>query len=216
MKLTFGKAGLAKPTRKCDEVEPELGHHEKQRHPSAEGNQPRPQRSILRGVLGANSGLTVQTPGGSKCKIQQVLTPGGSTRSTATRVLPHDNQEDDGSDEDEDIAEDVIDGDQVDVEVGEELGYIESEKRRRRMKRMEEEEKQDEESKLKKDAFWYSGPTTLSPPPTVQTNYMNKLDAGKVGLVEDEEQRQELLEECLDCFRGWVHECLEDVFRDRL
>jgi len=215
VKLTFGKAGLAKPTRKCDEGEPELGHHEKQRHPSAEGNQPRPQRSILRGVLGANSGLTVQTPGGSKCKIQQVLTPGGTTRSTATRVLPHDNQEeDDGGDEDEDIAEDVIDGDQFDVEVGEGLGYIESEKRRRRMKRMEEEEKQNDESKLKKDAFWYSGPTTLSPPPTVQT--MNEMDLGKVGLVEDEEQRQELLEECLDCFRGWVHECLEDVFRDRL
>ena len=183
------------------------------------GNEPRPQRSILRGLLGANSGLTVQTPGskillvsvrisifagGSKCKIQQVLTPGGTSRSTATRVLPHGNQEeDDIVDEDRDIEEDFVDGDQVeckDLEVDEELGYIESEKRRRKMKRMEE-DKQSEETKLKQDAFWYSGPTTPSPPPTIENHFMSKLDLGKVGLVEDEELRQELLEECLDCFR---------------
>ena len=87
------------------------------------------------------------------------------------------------------------------MEVEEELGYIEAEKRRRRVKRMEE-EKQSEESKLKQDAFWYAGPTTPSPsPPTVKTNFMSKLDLGKVGLVEEEDLRQELLEECLDCFR---------------
>ena len=68
---------------------------------------------------------------------------------------------------------------------------FEAEKMRSRMKRMEK-EKQSEESKLKQEAFWYSGPTTPSPP--------RKLDLGKVGLVE-EELRQELLEECLDCFR---------------
>merc|ERR1719500_2208253 len=224
VKLTFGKADLVKPTlvnpKKCGDFGKkdagEQGHHEKPRHPTAEGNEPRPQRSILRGLLGANSGLTVQTPGGSKCKIQQVLTPGGTSRSTATRVLPHGNQEeDDIVDEDRDIEEDFVDGDQVeckDLEVEEELGYIESEKRRRKMKRMEE-DKQSEETKLKQDAFWYSGPTTPSPPPTIETHFMSKLDLGKVGLVEDEELRQELLEECLDCFRGWVHECLEDVFR---
>jgi len=222
VKLTFGKADLVKPTlvniRKYgedggrDEGEPEQSHPEKPRHFAAEGNPPKPQRSILQGLLRANSGLTVQTPGGSKCKIQQVLTPGGTSRSTATRVQPHGNQEEEDSvGEEEDIEEDFVDGDQVEVE--EELGYIEAEKRRRRVKRMEE-EKQSEESKLKQDTFWYAGPTTPSPsPPTVKTNFMSKLDLGKVGLEEEEELRQELLEECLDCFRGWVHECLEDVFR---
>ena len=143
--------------------------------------------------------------GGSKCKIQQVLTPGGTSRSTATRVLPPGNQEEDESvDEEEDVGEDLVGRDQIegeDLEVEEELGYIETEKRRRRMKRIEE-EKQSKESKLKQDAFWYSGPTTPSPsPPTVKTNFMSKLDLGKVGLAEEEELRQELLEECLDCFR---------------
>jgi len=233
VKLTFGKADLVKPNlvniRKCgedggkDEGEPEQGHHEKPRHPTAEEKQARPQRSILQGLLRANSGLTVQTPGGSKCKIQQVLTPGGTSRSTATRVLPHENQdqEDDVDEEDdvgeeEDVEEDFVGEDQAvgdDPEVEEELGYIEAEKRRRRMKRLRE-EKQSEESKLKQDAFWYSGPNTPSPsPPTVKSNFMSKLDLGKVGLVEEDKLRQELLEECLDCFRGWVHECLEDVFR---
>merc|ERR1712181_209985 len=172
-------------------------------------NQPRPKPSILQGLLRSNSGLTVQTPGGSKCRIQQVLTPGGTSRSTATRVIPHECQDEEDND----------DGDQAEGEdhgVEEEVGYIEAEKRRRRLKRMEEEKKQKEESKLKQDAFWYSGPTTPSPsPPTVKTNFMSKLDLGKVALMEEEEElmRQELLEECLDCFRGWVHECLEDVFR---
>jgi len=228
VKLTFGKADLVKPTLvntggKCgedgrnEEGEPEQDHHEEPRHFAAEGNPPKPQRSILQGLLRANSGLTVQTPGGSKCKIQQVLTPGGTSRSTATRVLPPGNQEEDESvDEEEDVGEDFVGRDQIegeDLEVEEELGYIETEKRRRRMKRIEE-EKQSKESKLKQDAFWYSGPTTPSPsPPTVKTNFMSKLDLGKVGLAEEEELRQELLEECLDCFRGWVHECLEDVFR---
>ena len=100
--------------------------------------------------------------GGSKCKIQQVLTPGGTSRSTATRVVPHENQDqEDNVDEEEDIEEDFGDGDQAEGEdhgVEEEVGYIEAEKRRRRMKRMEEEEKlKKEESKLKQDAFWYSG-----------------------------------------------------------
>jgi len=225
VKLRFGKADLVKPglvnTRKCvengkqDEGEPEQGDHEKLRQPTAEGNQPRPQRSILRGLIGANSGLTVQTPGGSKCKIQQVLTPGGTSRSTATRVLPHGNQEEDDSGDEEEDFENFDDGylaEGKDLEVEEKLGFIESEKRRRKMKRVEE-EKKSEGAKLKQDAFWYSGPNTPSPPPTIQTNFMSKLDLGKVGLVEDEELRQELLEECLDCFRGWVHECLEDVFR---
>ena len=58
-------------------------------------------------------------------------------------MLPHGNQEEDDSvDEEGDIEEDFVDGDQVegnDLEVGEELGYIESEKRRRKMKRVEEE-----------------------------------------------------------------------------
>ena len=133
-----------------------------------------------------------------------MLTPGGTSRSTATRVLPHENQEeDDIVDEDRDIEEDFVDGDQVeckDLEVDEELGYIESEKRRRKMKRVEE-EKKSEGAKVKLDAFWYLGPNTPSPPPTIQTNFMSKLDLGKVGLVEDDELRQELLEECLDCFR---------------
>jgi len=227
VKLTFGKADLVKPTlvniRKCgedegkEEGEPEQGHREKLRPSTAEDKQPRPQRSILQGLLRANSGLTVQTPGGSKCKIQQVLTPGGTSRSTATRVIPHGNQDDENDvDEEEDVGEDTDDGDQAEGEdpgVEEELGYIEAEKRRRRMKRLEE-EKQSEESKLKQDAFWYSGPNTPSPsPPTVKSNFMSKLDLGKVGLVEEDKLRQELLEECLDCFRGWVHECLEDVFR---
>ena len=117
--------------------------------------------------------------GGSKCKIQQVLTPGGTSRSTATRVLPPGNQEEDESvNEEEDVGEDFVGRDQIegeDLEVEEELGYIETEKRRRRMKRIEE-EKQSKESKLKQDAFWYSGPTTPSPsPPTVKTNFMSKL-----------------------------------------
>merc|ERR1712192_195625 len=227
VKLTFGKADLVKPTlvntRECgedegkDEGQSEQGHHEKLKHPTAEDKQPRPQRSILQGLLRSNSGLTVQTPGGSKCKIQQVLTPGGTSRSTATRVIPHENQ--DGEDN-VDEEEDANDGDQAedeDLGVEGEVGYIEAEKKRRRLKRMEEEEKKKEESKLKADAFWYSGPTTPSPsPPTVKTNFMSKLDLGKVALMEEEEEelmRQELLEECLDCFRGWVHECLEDVFR---
>ena len=70
-----------------------------------------------------------------------MLTPGGTSRSTATRVLPHGNQEEDDSvDEDRDIEEDFVDGDQVeckDLEVDEELGYIESEKRRRKKQSLE-------------------------------------------------------------------------------
>merc|ERR1712192_100271 len=152
VKLTFGKADLVKPTlvntRECgedegkDEGQSEQGHHEKLKHPTAEDKQARPQRSILQGLLRSNSGLTVQTPGGSKCKIQQVLTPGGTSRNTATRVVPHENQdEEDNVDEEEDIEEDTDDGDQAEGEDQEEVGYIEAEKRRRRLKRMEDEEK---------------------------------------------------------------------------
>ena len=138
-----------------------------------------------------------------------MLTPGGTSRSTATRVLPRENQDqEDDVDEEEDVEEDLVGEDQAvgeDPEVEEELGYIEAEKRRRRMKRMAE-EKQKEESKLKQDAFWYSGPTTPSPsPPTVKNNFMSKLDLGKVGSVEEDKLRQELLEECLDCFRYRFH-----------
>ena len=135
-----------------------------------------------------------------------MLTPGGTSRSTATRILPHENQDqEDNVDEEEDIEDDTDEGEDAGVE--EEVGYIEAEKRRRRLKRMEEEEKKKEESKLKQDAFWYSGPTTPSPsPPTVKTNFMSKLDLGKVALMDEEEElRQELLEECLDCFRYRLH-----------
>merc|ERR1712172_64230 len=118
-----------------------MGDHEKLKHSTAEDKQPRPQRSILQGLLRSNSGLTVQTPGGSKCKIQQVLTPGGTSRNTATRVVPHENQdEEDNVDEEEDIEEDTDDGDHAEGEdrgVQEEVGYIEAEKRRRRLKRMD-------------------------------------------------------------------------------
>ena len=153
--------------------------------------------------------LGLTRAGGSKCKIQQVLTPGGTSRSTVTRVHLQEKQEEDNIN-DEDDVEDFVGGEEgegEDLEVEEELGFIEAEKRRRRMKRVGE-EKQDQESKLRQDAFWYSGPTTPSPsPPTVKTDFMSKLDLGKVGLVVEEEEqlRQELLEECMDCFRYIFH-----------
>ena len=144
--------------------------------------------------------------GGSKCKIQQVLTPGGTSRSTVTRVHLQEKQEEDNIN-DEDDVEDFVGGEGEGEDLEEELGFIEAEKRRRRMKRVGE-EKQDQESKLRQDAFWYSGPTTPSPsPPTVKTDFMSKLDLGKVGLVVEEEEQlgQELLEECMDCFRYIFH-----------
>ena len=153
--------------------------------------------------------LGLTCAGGSKCKIQQVLTPGGTSRSTVTRVHLQEKQEEDNIN-DEDDVEDFVGGEEgegEDLEVEEELGFIEAEKRRRRMKRVGE-EKQDQESKLRQDAFWYSGPTTPSPsPPTVKTDFMSKLDLGKVGLVVEEEEQlgQELLEECMDCFRYIFH-----------
>ena len=155
--------------------------------------------------------LGLTCAGGSKCKIQQVLTPGGTSRSTVTRVHLQEKQEEDNIN-DEDDVEDFVGGGEgevegEDLEVEEELGFIEAEKRRRRMKRVGE-EKQDQESKLRQDAFWYSGPTTPSPsPPTVKTDFMSKLDLGKVGLVVEEEEQlgQELLEECMDCFRYIFH-----------
>ena len=153
--------------------------------------------------------LGLTRAGGSKCKIQQVLTPGGTSRSTVTRVHLQEKQEEDNIN-DEDDVEDFVGGEEgegEDLEVEEELGFIEAEKRRRRMKRVGE-EKQDQESKLRQDAFWYSGPTTPSPsPPTVKTDFMSKLDLGKVGLVVEEEEQlgQELLEECMDCFRYIFH-----------
>ena len=149
--------------------------------------------------------LGLTCAGGSKCKIQQVLTPGGTSRSTVTRVHLQEKQEEENIN-DEDDVEDFVGGEGEGEDLEEELGFIEAEKRRRRMKRVGE-EKQDQESKLRQDAFWYSGPTTPSPsPPTVKTDFMSKLDLGKVGLVEEEEQlRQELLEECMDCFRYIFH-----------
>ena len=155
--------------------------------------------------------LGLTCAGGSKCKIQQVLTPGGTSRSTVTRVHLQEKQEEENIN-DEDDVEDFVGGEEgegegEDLEVEEELGFIEAEKRRRRMKRVGE-EKQDQESKLRQDAFWYSGPTTPSPsPPTVKTDFMSKLDLGKVGLVVEEEEQlgQELLEECMDCFRYIFH-----------
>ena len=153
--------------------------------------------------------LGLTRAGGSKCKIQQVLTPGGTSRSTVTRVHLQEKQEEDNIN-DEDDVEDFVGGEEgegEDLEVEEELRFIEAEKRRRRMKRVGE-EKQDQESKLRQDAFWYSGPTTPSPsPPTVKTDFMSKLDLGKVGLVVEEEEQlgQELLEECMDCFRYIFH-----------
>ena len=153
--------------------------------------------------------LGLTCAGGSKCKIQQVLTPGGTSRSTVTRVHLQEKQEEENIN-DEDDVEDFVGGEEgegEDLEIEEELGFIEAEKRRRRMKRVGE-EKQDQESKLRQDAFWYSGPTTPSPsPPTVKTDFMSKLDLGKVGLVVEEEEQlgQELLEECMDCFRYIFH-----------
>ena len=150
--------------------------------------------------------LGLTRAGGSKCKIQQVLTPGGTSRSTVTRVHLQEKQEEDNIN-DEDDVEDFVGGEGEGEDLEEELGFIEAEKRRRRMKRVGE-EKQDQESKLRQDAFWYSGPTTPSPsPPTVKTDFMSKLDLGKVGLVVEEEEQlgQELLEECMDCFRYIFH-----------
>ena len=155
--------------------------------------------------------LGLTCAGGSKCKIQQVLTPGGTSRSTVTRVHLQEKQEEENIN-DEDDVEDFVGGGEgevegEDLEVEEELGFIEAEKRRRRMKRVGE-EKQDQESKLRQDAFWYSGPTTPSPsPPTVKTDFMSKSDLGKVDLVVEEEEQlgQELLEECMDCFRYIFH-----------
>ena len=150
--------------------------------------------------------LGLTCAGGSKCKIQQVLTPGGTSRSTVTRVHLQEKQEEDNIN-DEDDVEDFVGGEGEGEDLEEELGFIEAEKRRRRMKRVGE-EKQDQESKLRQDAFWYSGPTTPSPsPPTVKTDFMSKLDLGKVGLVVEEEEQlgQELLEECMDCFRYIFH-----------
>ena len=150
--------------------------------------------------------LGLTCAGGSKCKIQQVLTPGGTSRSTVTRVHLQEKQEEENIN-DEDDVEDFVGGEGEGEDLEEELGFIEAEKRRRRMKRVGE-EKQDQESKLRQDAFWYSGPTTPSPsPPTVKTDFMSKLDLGKVGLVVEEEEQlgQELLEECMDCFRYIFH-----------
>ena len=150
--------------------------------------------------------LGLTRAGGSKCKIQQVLTPGGTSRSTVTRVHLQEKQEEENIN-DEDDVEDFVGGEGEGEDLEEELGFIEAEKRRRRMKRVGE-EKQDQESKLRQDAFWYSGPTTPSPsPPTVKTDFMSKLDLGKVGLVVEEEEQlgQELLEECMDCFRYIFH-----------
>ena len=85
--------------------------------------------------------LGLTCAGGSKCKIQQVLTPGGTSRSTVTRVHLQEKQEEDNIN-DEDDVEDFVGGEGEGEDLEEELGFIEAEKRRRRMKRVGE-EKQD-------------------------------------------------------------------------
>jgi len=158
-----------------------------------------------------NSGLTVQTPGGSKCKIQRVQTPGGTTRSTASRLLRQENQEDEESFDEEESSEDEQleellieeqDRDEVDsINANrQDLGFIKAEKMRRRMKRLKEEREKEE-----------SRHDQLSPP---LPHFIEDTVMPNIVWEEGEEERleQEMLEECLDCTRGWVHECQEDIF----
>jgi len=213
VKLSYGKVDvvrsrLAEESGKGGEVgsrEDELSSNGKLRPHPDEGTKPRrPGFPVPRGLV-MKSGLTVQTPGGSRCKIQRVQTPGGTTRSTASRILRQENQEDEESfdeeesDEDEQLEELLIeeqDRDDVDSLKAnrQDLGFIEAEKMRRRVKRLKE-EKENEESRHDQ----------LSPPSPHLPNIV--WEEG-----EEERLEQEMLEECLDCTRGWVHECQEDIF----
>jgi len=219
VKLSYGKVDvvrsrLAEESGKGGEVgsrEDELSSDGKLRPHPDEGTKPRrPGFPVPRGLV-MNSGLTVQTPGGSRCKIQRVQTPGGTTRSTASRILRQENQEEEESfdeeesDEDEQLEELLIeeqDRDDVDSLKAnrQDLGFIEAEKMRRRLKRLRE-EKENEESRLGQ----------LSPP---SPHFIEDTVLPNIVWEEGEEERleQEMLEECLDCTRGWVHECQEDIF----
>jgi len=176
-------------------------------HPDEGTKTRRPGFPAPRGLV-INSGLTVQTPGGSKCKIQRVQTPGGTSSSTATRILRQEKQEDEESfdeeesDECEELEELLIeDQDRRDVDIlkadRQDLGFIEAEKMRRRVKRLKEEREKEE-----------SRHDQLSP------HFMEDTVLPNIVWEEGEEERleQEMLEECLDCTRGWVHECQEDIF----
>jgi len=179
-------------------------------HPD-EGTKPRRLGFPVSRGLGMNSGLTVQTPDGSRCKIQRVQTPGGTTRSTASRILGQEKQEDEESFDEEESSEDEQleellieeqDRDEVDSLNAnrQDLGFIEAEKMRRRLKRLKE-EKENEESR-------HDQLSPLSP------HFMEDSVMPNIVWEEGEEERleQEMLEECLDCTRGWVHECQEDIF----
>jgi len=74
---------------------------------------------------------------------------------------------------------------------------LEEEKQRRRIKR-EQEEKDEEDAETTRDPFWFSGP--CSPARDVEEERMKR------------KYLDEELEECLQCFKGWVHECLEDIY----
>ena len=127
-------------------------------------------------------------------------TPGGTTRSTASRILRQENQEDEESfdeeesDEDEQLEELLIEEqerDDIDSLKAnrQDLGFIEAEKMRRRLKRLKE-EKEKEESRLGQ----------LSPP---SPHFSEDTVLPNIVWEEGEEERleQEMLEECLDCTR---------------
>merc|ERR1719187_2472962 len=163
IKLAYGKVDvvrsrLAEESGEGGEVgfrEVKLSSNgELRRHPD-QGTKPRRSGFPVPRGLGMNSGLTVLTPGGSKCKIQRAQTPGGTTRSTASRILGQEKLEDEESfdeeesDEDEELEELLIeeqDRDEVDSLNAnrQDLGFIEAEKMRRRAKRLKEEREKEE------------------------------------------------------------------------